>query len=91
MCLCACVSVCVCVCVCARARVCVRARVRARVRVFTLANRRCGMRTVDVGAPQLAMHSVREMCGTEDVKHSVALFTAFYREFPAIDASIVAN
>jgi len=34
----------------------------------------CGMRTIDVGIAQLAMHSIREMCGTVDVTHSVNLF-----------------
>jgi aspartyl aminopeptidase len=47
-----------------------------------------GMRTVDVGAPQLSMHSIREMCATEDVKNSVELFTAFLRDFAAVDAKL---
>lgn len=29
-----------------------------------------GIRTVDVGAPQLSMHSIREMCAVDDVMHS---------------------
>jgi len=39
------------------------------------------MRTLDVGAPQWSMHSVREMMGTEDVEHAVKHFTAFYTHF----------
>ncbi|PJF19815.1 putative aspartyl aminopeptidase [Paramicrosporidium saccamoebae] len=37
-----------------------------------------GLQAVDVGAPQLSMHSIREMAGTEDVEHSIRLFRAFY-------------
>jgi len=33
-----------------------------------------GFRTVDIGAPQLSMHSAREMMGTDDVAHTLALF-----------------
>ncbi|KAJ3215299.1 hypothetical protein HK099_006427 [Clydaea vesicula] len=33
-----------------------------------------GIRTVDVGNPQWAMHSIRECCGTEDVKYAIDLF-----------------
>lgn len=40
-----------------------------------------GIRTVDVGAPQLSMHSIREMCGVDDVGYSYQHFKAFYQEF----------
>ena len=33
-----------------------------------------GVRTVDVGAPQLSMHSIREMCAVEDVSSLLVLF-----------------
>jgi len=49
----------------------------------------CGMRTVDVGAPQLSMHSIREMCATGDVAHSIKLLRAFYNEFSTLDKQIV--
>jgi aspartyl aminopeptidase len=32
------------------------------------------MRTVDLGTPQWAMHSIRETCGTDDVDHTINLF-----------------
>ncbi|MBF6211808.1 M18 family aminopeptidase [Nocardia puris] len=38
---------------------------------------RTGMPTVDVGAPQLAMHSARELMGTADVPAYAAALTAF--------------
>ena len=46
------------------------------------------MRTVDVGIPQLSMHSIREMCGTADLRLATDLFTHFFHEFSALDASI---
>lgn len=60
------------------------------VRLFDLHSScsNCGVRTVDVGAPQLSMHSVREMSGTEDVLHSIRLFQHFFQEFAAVDASL---
>ena len=39
---------------------------------------RTGLRTVDVGAPQLAMHSSRELMGTHDVPMYSAALQAFY-------------
>jgi aspartyl aminopeptidase len=47
-----------------------------------------GIRTVDVGVPQLSMHSVREMCGTEDIEICYKHFRAFFENFAAIDAKM---
>lgn len=44
------------------------------------------LRTVDLGTPQLSMHSIREMGGAKDPYHAVALYKAFYEQFAAIDA-----
>ena len=43
------------------------------------------MRCVDVGTPQLSMHSIREMGGTKDVKMAVDILEGFLREFRDID------
>ncbi|KAF1788506.1 ClpP/crotonase-like domain [Phytophthora cactorum] len=44
-----------------------------------------GIRTIDVGLAQLSMHSIREMCGTEDLVKTLDWFTAFYSEFSTLD------
>jgi aspartyl aminopeptidase len=44
-----------------------------------------GIRTVDVGIPQLSMHSIREMCGTVDVLYATKLFTLFFTQFRELD------
>ena len=40
---------------------------------------RLGVKTVDVGAPQLSMHSCRELCGTLDVHLMVQTFQQLFR------------
>ena len=36
-----------------------------------------GIEAIDIGIPQLSMHSAREMCGAEDTLHMVKLMSAF--------------
>lgn len=50
-----------------------------------------GIRTVDVGSPQLSMHSIREMCAVDDVKHSYEHFKAFFQEFSHLDAKLTVD
>lgn len=47
-----------------------------------------GIRTIDVGMPQLSMHSVREMCGTKDVDICYRHFKAFYQKFTELDEQL---
>ncbi|CDP05422.1 unnamed protein product [Coffea canephora] len=50
-----------------------------------------GIRTVDVGAPQLSMHSIREMCAVDDVRHSYEHFKSFFEEFSYLDTKITVD
>jgi len=45
-----------------------------------------GVRTIDIGAPQWAMHSCRETCATTDANHLLNLCKAFFKHFRDIDS-----
>ncbi|KAK9365517.1 peptidase M18 [Lipomyces kononenkoae] len=44
-----------------------------------------GCRAIDMGIPQLAMHSIRACTGSRDVALGVRLFQAFYEEWEDVD------
>ena len=46
------------------------------------------IRTIDVGIPQLSMHSIREQCGCVDIKSTIDLFTEYFNEFSEIDSTL---
>lgn len=47
---------------------------------------KAGLKTVDIGAPMLGMHSVRETCGVVDIWQYKRLFEAFFREYSMIES-----
>ncbi|XP_021887853.1 probable aspartyl aminopeptidase [Carica papaya] len=50
-----------------------------------------GIRTVDCGIAQLSMHSVREICGKEDIDTAYRHFKAFYQTFSSIDRKLMVD
>jgi len=48
-----------------------------------------GIRTVDIGAPQLSMHSIREMCSADDLHHYKNLFRGFFITYQEANKQIV--
>jgi aspartyl aminopeptidase len=48
-------------------------------------------RTVDLGNPQLSMHSCRETGGSKDVESAVKLFKTFFEEFGNVEPFVYAG
>ncbi|KAF2000736.1 peptidase M18, aminopeptidase I [Amniculicola lignicola CBS 123094] len=48
-----------------------------------------GVRTLDLGNPQLSMHSIRETGGAHDVEHGVNLFESFFEHYEELEKKIV--
>lgn len=47
-----------------------------------------GVRTLDLGNPQLSMHSIRETGGTKDVGYAVRLFESFFENYSKLSKTI---
>lgn len=47
-----------------------------------------GVRTLDLGNPQLSMHSIRETCGSADIEKLVALFESYFENYNALEDTI---
>jgi aspartyl aminopeptidase len=50
-----------------------------------------GTRTLDLGNPQLSMHSIRECGGVYDVEHAIRLFESFYENFSELEGKILVD
>ncbi|CAI7606992.1 unnamed protein product [Penicillium discolor] len=50
-----------------------------------------GARTLDLGNPQLSMHSIRETGGTYDVAHAIRLFTGFFKHYSELSKTILVD
>lgn len=48
-----------------------------------------GMKTIDIGAPQLGMHSIREMCGTTDTYFYKQLFQQYFTSFTEVSGTVL--
>ena len=50
-----------------------------------------GVRTLDLGNPQLSMHSIRETGGSADVEHGIGLFDSFFRHYGVLEGKILVD
>jgi aspartyl aminopeptidase len=50
---------------------------------------KAGIKTIDVGAPQLSMHSIRETCGVIDLLYYRDLFAVFLEEYGQINHDLL--
>lgn len=50
-----------------------------------------GTRTLDLGNPQLSMHSVRECGGVYDVEHAIRLFESYFENFSKLESKILVD
>ena len=50
-----------------------------------------GARTVDLGNPQLSMHSIRETGGAHDVEYAIRLFQSFFENYGELERKILVD
>lgn len=50
-----------------------------------------GARTIDVGNPQLSMHSIRETSGCYDVEFGINLFESFFENYGQLESKILVD
>jgi len=52
---------------------------------------KAGIKTIDIGAPQLSMHSIRETCGVVDLMYYGQLFGTFFRDYTKLSHDLLSQ
>ena len=50
---------------------------------------KAGIKTADIGAPMLGMHSIRETCGVIDLVYYRRLFLSFLQDYSSISNTLL--
>lgn len=50
-----------------------------------------GIKTIDIGAPMLGMHSIRETCGVIDGYYYHLLFKGFFQKYETINHTLLSE
>lgn len=50
-----------------------------------------GVKTLDLGNPQLSMHSIRETCGSLDIEKLILLFESYFEHYNDVEESIAVD
>ena len=50
-----------------------------------------GTRTLDLGNPQMSMHSIRETGGVYDVDYAIRLFESFFNRYTELGEGIIVD
>jgi len=52
---------------------------------------KAGIKTIDIGAPMLAMHSIRETCGVIDLLYYRRLFGIFLEDYGSVNQQLLSE
>ena len=52
---------------------------------------KAGIKTIDIGAPQLSMHSIRETCGVVDLLYYKFLFATFFNKYQKLSHDLLSE
>ena len=52
---------------------------------------KAGIKTADIGAPMLGMHSIRETCGVIDLVYYRKLFHSFLTQYSSIPTTLLSE
>jgi aspartyl aminopeptidase len=52
---------------------------------------KAGIKTIDIGAPMLGMHSIRETCGVVDLLYYKQLFARFFTEYTELTENLLSE